>query len=241
MTLKQRLPGIVKGLFFALKLHILFRPVQHLMFWLSQISRLSQKINSQGPLLINDFYTFKFDYHKRLKLYEAVSAAEQLNGPVDYLEFGVAQGSSFKWWVAHNTHADSKFHGFDTFTGLPEDWGPFKKGEMSNDNAPPAINDSRVKFYQGLFQQTLPGFLASHPFTGNKKVIHMDADLYSATWYVLAYLHPYLKSGDIIFFDEYNCPTHEFLALDEFSRCFYFEYEVLGAVNNFYQMAIKVK
>jgi hypothetical protein len=69
----------------------------------------------------------------------------------------------------------------------------------------------------------------------------MDADIYSATLYVLTSLAPFLKKGDIIFFDEFNVPLHEFKAFSEWVSSFYINYEVLGAVNNFYQVAIKIK
>lgn len=69
----------------------------------------------------------------------------------------------------------------------------------------------------------------------------MDADLFSSTLYVLTSLAPFLKSGDIIIFDEFNVPNHEFLAFEAFINSYYFEYEVLGAVNNYYNLAVKIK
>ena len=69
----------------------------------------------------------------------------------------------------------------------------------------------------------------------------MDADIYSATLYVLTLITPFLKSGDIIFFDEFNVPLHEFKAFKEWSSSFYIDYKVLGGVNNFYQTAIMIK
>jgi hypothetical protein len=71
---------------------------------------------------------------------------------------------------------------------------------MFNTNTqPPSIDDKRVKFYQGLFQQTLPGFLTELD-NSRRNIIMMDADLYSATLYVLTSLAPFLKKDDIIFF-----------------------------------------
>ena len=68
----------------------------------------------------------------------------------------------------------------------------------------------------------------------------MDADIYTATLYVLTLITPFLKSGDIIFFDEFNVPLHEFKAFKEWSNSFYIKYKVLGGVNNFYQTAIMI-
>ena len=53
-------------------------------------------------------------------------------------------------------------------------------------------------------------------------------------------MSPYLNKGDIIFFDEFNVPMHEYKALKEWTESFYPEYEVLGEVNNYYQIALKI-
>ena len=68
----------------------------------------------------------------------------------------------------------------------------------------------------------------------------MDADLYSATIYVLTAIAPFLKKGDIIFFDEFAVPTHEFKAYYEFVQSYYFDLELIAAANNYYFVAFKV-
>ena len=110
---------------------------------------------------------------------------------------------------------------------------------MSSGDSLPEIKDDRFKFHVGLFQQTLLPFLADYD-PSRKKIIHMDADLYTATLYVLTLMTPYLRKGDVIFFDEFNVPNHEFKAFDEWTKSFYIKYEVLGGVNNYYQVAIKI-
>jgi O-methyltransferase len=156
------------------------------------------------------------------------------------MEFGVADGHSFNWWMIENQHPASRFYGFDTFTGLPEDFGPYKKGYFNTGNNIPTIKDERGKFYQGLFQQTLPTFLKN--FDNSKKnVIMLDADLYTATLFVLTSLAPFLKKDDIIFFDEFVVPTHEFMAYHQFISSYYFNLELIGATNNYYFVAFKVK
>ena len=56
--------------------------------------------------------------------------------PIDYLEFGVRYGDSLFKWSGLNAHPDSRFIGFDSFEGIPEDWvsvtGESKKGAMSS-------------------------------------------------------------------------------------------------------------
>lgn len=225
-----------KGLFFALRLHYVVP--SKLFLFLGHTAQLSRFVNKHRKIKFTDYYSWKFQYNKREELFDYVIEAEELD-QLDYLEFGVSTGGSFKWWISKNQNPNSTFHGFDTFTGLPEDWGYFKAGDMSNGNEPPKVDDDRAHFYQGLFQQTLIPFLKDFP-NQNRKVIMMDADLYSATLYVLTLITPYLKKGDIIFFDEFNVPNHEYKAFTEWSKSFYIEYEVLGSVNNFYQTAVKI-
>ena len=233
-----RIPGKLKALFFVCRLDRLVPA--HLLNFTAHMAELSKWISKQKKTCKNDFYTRTFDYKRRESLYEQVITDCNLDINIDYLEFGVSKGDSFKWWINRIKNSDARFYGFDTFTGLPEAWGPFKKGDMGNDNNPPIINDDRHEFYQGLFQQTLVPFLSKYK-SDKRKVIHMDADIYSATFYALILITPFIKSGDIIFFDEFNVPLHEFKAFSEWSRSFYIDYKVLGGVNNFYQTAIMIQ
>ncbi|MBI3136072.1 MAG: hypothetical protein HYZ14_15450 [Bacteroidetes bacterium] len=228
--------GKLKGLFFVLRLHYLV-PSRIILF-LGHLAQLSRFVHAHKKNPFSDFYNSRLNYNKREDLFRHVIQTEQLSD-IDYLEFGVSKGRSFRWWANEIKNPDSSFHGFDTFTGLPENWGPFKAGDMSNGNEPPQMDDARCKFYQGLFQQTLLPFLATYP-NQKRKVIQMDADLYSATLYVLTLMTPYLKKGDIIFFDEFNVPMHEYKAFTEWTSSFYIKYEVIGCVNNFYQTAVKI-
>ena len=227
-----------KYYFFKLGIHKVL-PGNPLTF-LGNLSMLSKWISETENLAFSDFPNKEFVYSKRFDLHRFVIDNEILNNEIDYLEFGVSTGESFRWWVNHISNENSRFYGFDTFNGLPEDWGPFKKGAMSNGNKPPEISDSRHQFYQGIFQKTLYDFLKTYN-SDKKKVIHMDADLYSSTLFVLTTLSPYLKKGDIILFDEFNVPLHEYKAFKEWTESFYINYTVLGEVNNFYQIAIRIE
>ncbi len=238
--MKNKIKRIRKAKYFLFKnkIHRLI-PESKLNF-IGHMAGVSKWIAEHRDVKFTSFPIKKFDYSRRLDLYQYVLDNELSNGEFDYLEFGVAQGVSFKWWVENASHENSSFFGFDTFTGLPEDWGPFKKGDMANGNEPPQINDSRHKFYQGIFQDTLYDFLASYE-VGKRKVIHLDADLYSATLFVLTTMSPYLKKGDILLFDEFNVPLHEFKAFTEWADSFYIKYTVIGEVNNYFQVAIRIE
>jgi len=224
-------------MFIKLRLHVIFGPFTGFLLQLVYMTRLSKWANDNRHIKGNDFYS-KWDYTRRFRLYQEVITSEQLDTNINYLEFGVADGASFNWWMEQVNHRDARFYGFDTFTGLPEDFGPYKKGTF-NSGKIPAIRDERGKFYQGLFQQTLPGFLKQ--FINDKKmVVMLDADLYTATLYTLTSLAPFLKKGDIILFDEFVVPTHEFMAYDHFVNSYYFKLEPIGVANNYYFAAFKV-
>lgn len=228
----------LKYFLYRFEIHHLL-PARYLIF-LGHLGLLSRWISKNRKLKFSSFPSKTFDYSRRFELYQFLIEQELSDGPVDYLEFGVATGTSFKWWAQHHTNSESRFYGFDTFTGLPEDWGPFKKGDMSNGNEIPKIDDPRCSFYQGVFQQTLFDFLKNYQ-AGKRKVVHLDADLYSSTLFVLTTLSPWLKTGDVLIFDEFNVPMHEFKALKDWSESFYREYSVLGETNNFYQLVLVLK
>jgi hypothetical protein len=71
-------------------------------------------------------------------------------------------------------------------------------------------------------------------------VVHLDADLFSSAHFVLTSIARYLKEGDIIIFDEFNVPNHEFFAYKCFSDSFYIKTKLIGAVNNYLQVALKI-
>ena len=229
---------LIKSWFIKLRLHHIFQPFAGAFLNLVYLTRLSKWASQNNAVEYNDFLS-KWDYSKRDAMYEWVINKEQLRDPITYIEFGVAAGHSFKWWLKQNTAIESRFIGFDTFDGLPEDWGPFKKGSFSNNNQIPEVNDSRATFYKGLFQQTLPVFINTFD-NSCRNVIMLDADLYSSTLYALSSLAPFLKNGDIIFFDEFVVPTHEFKAYQDFITSHYVNMELIAAANNYYFVAFKI-
>lgn len=230
-----------KSVFMKWKLHGMVEPFASTMLNAVYMSGLSKWRKQTKVTGYNDWYQGKWDYSRRNLLYEAVSKQENLaNTEIDYLEFGVSGGHSFRWWLEHNTNSNSKFFGFDTFEGLPENFGPFEKGSMAVALEALDIHDPRAKFYKGLFQDTLVPFLEQYK-PGRRKLIHMDADIFSATIFALSQLYRVLQDGDIILFDEFAVPKHEFMAFKIFTESFYVNYEVIGAANNYLFLAVKIK
>lgn len=235
--MKFKIIRFLKKTFIRFRLHLLFSWLNGFLLQLLWMNKLSEWANSHRKIAFNDFPS-SWDYKKRHDLYNYIIEKEELNSAINYLEFGVADGESFTWWMTRNENAGSNFYGFDTFTGLPENFGPYKKGTFDTDTIP-AIKDHRGQFFKGLFQQTLPGFLKTFDNT-KRTIVMMDADLYTATLFTLSRLAPFLKKGDIIFFDEFAVPTHEFRAYQHFISSYYFEMELIGAASNFYFAAFKV-
>jgi O-methyltransferase len=232
----------LKNVLLGIRPHILFSWLRNPFQTFANTIALSKWISEQNKnTSLNDFFTFKRNYVKREQLHILVVGTYNLTNEnaICYLEFGVSAGTSFKWWLAQAKHEASTFYGFDTFEGLPEKWGVYDSGAMAA--VIPNVNDTRAKFYKGLFQDTLPLFLKNITFIeGQRKVIHLDADLFSSTLYALTSLAPYLRKGDILMFDEFNVPNHEFLAFKMFVDSFYVQTKLIGAVNNYYQIALEI-
>lgn len=229
----------IKSLFIRLQLHRIVEPLSGPFLDILYLSKISKWVQEHRSIGFNDYPSPGWDYNKRYGLYEFLVAKENLQQPLTYLEFGVSTGESFRWWVSHIRNRKSQFYGFDTFTGLPEDWGGFDAGAMTTDSRVPNMKDKRATFIKGLFQETLPEFLRTHRIKG-RKIIHLDADLYSSTMYVLTTIAPTLRPGDIILFDEFTVPRHEFLAFTDFVRSYYLEFELIGAANNYFFAAFKL-
>ncbi len=180
-----------------------------------------------------------YDYARRDLLYGHVNNEVLGNRAVDYLEFGVAGGQSLGNWLARNQHPESRFFGFDTFEGLPENWlADRPRGSFSTKGAIPAIPDPRVRFVKGLFQETLPGFLKWFK-PRNQLVVHIDCDLFSASLYALMALDHLMAKGTVILFDEF-LPKDEFAAFHTYAETCYRTWEVLVSRRDLVKLAIRL-
>ena len=158
--------------------------------------------NQNVPIFTNRLNHWHYIYHEILH-----------DLPIDYFEFGVYRGDSIREWSTLSGSPNSRFYGFDTFTGLPEHWfKDFGMGAFDVGGKIPDLIDHRVTFVKGTFQDTLENFLNAFN-RRNRIVVHIDADLYSSTLYVLLSMHHYLKEGDIIMFDDFLDPLREFMEL----------------------------
>lgn len=173
----------------------------------------------------------------RFELYDHVKGTCLGNGPINYLEFGVHEGDSFRRWLTIETNPESRFWGFDTFVGLPTDWNKHRpQGHFDVDGHTPNVDDKRAAFEAGLFQETLPDFLKK--FSNDKQlVIHNDSDLYSSTHYTLAILNTVFVPGSVIIFDEFASPLHEFRAWTDYCGAFMRKARLIGTAGPYAEQA----
>ncbi len=144
-----------------------------------------------------------------------------------YLEFGVFEGASMRYWSKILRNPESKLHGFDSFEGLPDNWtDAMEKGYFSTNGTIPVIDDPRVRFFKGWFEQTLP--LYQVPAHG-VLVVNFDADLYSSTKCIFDHFSRYIVPGTYLYFDEFSDIQHEFRAFMEFSALTSRKFVVRGA------------
>tara|TARA_B100001093_G_scaffold496128_1_gene541388 strand:- start:210 stop:1514 length:1305 start_codon:yes stop_codon:yes gene_type:complete len=141
-----------------------------------------------------------------------------------FYEFGVWMGDSFSYIVP----SFATGFGFDSFQGLPEDWGVVPRGTYSSRGRVPDIENS--KFIVGEFANTLPAFFADNqPMAG---LINFDADLYSSTITALTNARPVIDKNTTLVFDEFivnnNWEQDEFKALNEFCEIYGFKYDVVA-------------
>ena len=202
----------------------------------------ARDFNRVIPEKSGDAVCLDFEYSRRHVLYTCVQQRFIGREPIDYLEFGVAAGDSFRDWLKINALPESRFYGFDSFEGLPEDWQiDSPKGAYSQDGNIPEIDDPRATIIDGLFQHSLPGFLEGFR-PANRLVVHMDADLYSSTLYCLTQLDRHIAPGTIILFDEFSARsfTDEFAALQDYCTACYRDYRVIAMRRDFVKVAVEV-
>ena len=152
-----------------------------------------------------------------------------------FYEFGVWKGISFKYFLK----VFKKGFGFDTFTGLPEDWYGNEPGTYSALGKKPRFKGGN--FFAGKFEDSLPKFFSKkRPLAS---IVNFDADLYSSTLCALNHSKKIIDNKTILFFDEFitskNWENDEYKALNEFCNNFNYKFEVIAV--SFYSKQVAVK
>jgi hypothetical protein len=166
-------------------------------------------------------------------------AADVAERQVLYLEFGVASGASMRQWSELLRNPGSRLHGFDSFLGLPHDWTleGHERGDFSTGGRAPEIDDRRVRFFVGWFEETLPHYRWPEC---EVLVVLMDADLYAATATALRCVKDRLRPGSYLCFDQFHHRCDELRAFSEFIEETAFVFELAAASRDRSRVAFKV-
>lgn len=178
--------------------------------------RSSSGLSANCPCL----YSYTYDM-----LHLGMAAANMTDGLV--LEFGVFHGKTIR--MIADQWPEAKVHGFDTFQGIPEQWGAEPAGSYSTHGLLPEAPDN-VEYHEGLFSATLPAFTSQH--RGPVRFANIDCDLYSSTVDVFDALHERIVPGTVLVFDEYimhpNWQANEYRAFQEAVKKYGWTYEYIG-------------
>ena len=204
----------------------------------AQIQKLNSIVNylEVGRWLKAHGFSASPRHEDRWKMYD--SLAEKIkNEKVLYLEFGVYEGYTLRRWAKLLENESTRLFGFDSFEGLPENWDELRpRGTFDVQGMIPTYDDPRVALCPGWFSDTLPDFvLPAH----ERLVIHLDADLYSSTIFVLDTLSNHMLAGTIIIFDQLCDRMHELRAWDEFLQKTKRRFRFAAATTNLEQVAFE--
>lgn len=157
------------------------------------------------------------DNERRMPAFEAAFAEARRSGNVgDYLEFGVARGTSMISAMKIARRSDGfeamRFHAFDSFEGLPGDEGDFAKGDMAYGEqvftrflSKAGVPLDKVTITKGFFDDSLSPARAAELGIepGRAHIVHVDCDLYRSTVPVLQFIAPLLGTGSVVIFDDW--------------------------------------
>jgi hypothetical protein len=155
-----------------------------------------------------------------------------------YLEFGVAKGASLRQWSKLLHNSESALHGFDSFFGLPHDWSleGHERGYFSMGGKPPELDDPRVQFFVGWFEETLPDYeWPEHEVL----VVVMDVDLYTSTATALEHVRERLLPGSYLYFDQFHHRCDELRAFAELLDENPFTFELVAASSDLSMVAFR--
>lgn len=120
-----------------------------------------------------------------------------------HCEFGVHSASTLNFLAA--LRPEVHWWGFDTFTGLPNDWIRSFDGKRRSEKGDFAVArrprvEPNVTLVAGLFADTLPTWESGQPT--NASFLHIDSDLYGSCRDILFTLNDRIVPGTVIVLDE---------------------------------------
>ena len=195
--IRQRILKKTNSLIERAARHAIRRALEHDTFDIAR--QIQRNALEQTARFIEEHMADAPAFPDRFSLLEAAIRQAPSDGLV--CEFGVAGGESLNFIAMR---VNRQVYGFDSFDGLPEDWpGVLKRGAFQQERLPQV--GENVRLIRGMFQETLPVFVAEHPEPC--AMLHIDSDLYASADTVLRCLASKIVSGTVIVFDEFfNSP-----------------------------------
>ena len=139
-----------------------------------------------------------------------------------WLEFGVFTGSTLnltaEFRERHCGPTAGPVYGFDTFTGLPENWaGGFVQGAFSLEGDLPHVRHN-IELVKGLFSDSLPPWMQAQRDANMGEFppvtyLHIDCDLYAGARDALTLLKEHISPGCVLIFDEVSFSRSRYLFL----------------------------
>lgn len=177
---------------------------------------------SDKDVWLADHFT-PFDQGCRERFYLAATSFlfsnfdEELSGGY-YFEFGCHKARTMRYAWKHTRHNFAlTYVAFDSFEGLPEiepidalaDW---KRGSfaISEEDFVATVVDAgmprdRLKTVKGFYDTSLTPEIAAALQPRKATIVYVDCDLYKSTVPVLSFIAPFLRTGSIVAFDDWNC------------------------------------
>jgi len=153
--------------------------------------------------------------------------------PGDVVECGVFKGASLIRFATYREMLESqqsrKIWGFDAFGEFPKDVSRVEDSEFikkfeedaGNGISVDELNDvfnrkgiSNVSLVKGNILETLPEFAKNQ--SCKISLLHIDVDVYEATYAVLENLYDKVVKGGVIIFDDYTAVQGATSAIDDF-------------------------
>ena len=166
-------------------------------------SKLFDKLSSDA-LISEEFSKVRSlsQHPSKEKLWQEIFGLFE-NKKITVLEFGVWKGQSIGKFAKYNSHNESRFYGFDSFEGLPEDWNKnHKKGFFNERGSIPLFDDNRIVLIKGWFQNSLQEFIRDSKIH-DELFVHFDADIHCATLFAMLEIDK-LKKPYYAVFDEFK-------------------------------------
>jgi O-methyltransferase len=173
--------------------------------------------DSLSPLVYKLARNFLFrDNKNRESTFEnAFNKLSKSTNKFDYLEFGVARGTSMimAYHLANKYGLiDGRYFAFDSFEGLPNsEINVFSKGDMAYSQADfklfckkSGVDVSKISIVPGYYDKTLNDSVIKDCDFGDRVcLVHVDCDLYTSTNEVLSFLERFIPDKSIIIFDDW--------------------------------------